>query len=420
MNCTGADSRGLAKPLAYTTIRNLHEQHFRAGQEQIKQAMSLVDHGKGKLDELDRAYVLSIAASFAELHGQISQAESLAEQSVKILSPLHGDWQRVAYLHVLVKLSGYQVKNGKEKAALATAQTGVTLSAQVVGPQSLMHTLYVMTVGDVMLVHGDYVGGRDALQTAVAALRQRDDARGLLVFSLDALADCNRGLGDPEAARSLSLGALDLVRKNTGQKARIGISVQMALLADADREIGRYEDARCSEQILAQEDSVPGSEQNPHLYAPLANLGALALRSGNVEAAEKYYTRTASGADCHGKGKSTATVLKTPQRSVKLRWHAVIPPRPNTACKPRKICWQKVLDGNPRRICRFIASLHSLRHSIRTKPKALLRLRQKVEAQRALLFEPIVAGARRRAGAAIQACAGFVCWRVAGAGRRPQ
>src|SRR4029077_6359155 len=123
---------------------------------------------------------------------------------------------------------------------------------------------------------------------AVAIARDHTDSPGFMGDTLDALAATLRTLGEIEPARKLFDESLQLAQRTN--QGKIGIIVRMNNLAELERAAGK--DAQAHEwfqKILALEEGASPGATNPHMYLPLFNLGALALRAGDVDGAADYY-----------------------------------------------------------------------------------------------------------------------------------
>jgi CHAT domain-containing protein len=286
----GENSRGQIKALTYAAVYKLNHQQFRAGLEQIEQAQKLAEHGTGTLEDVDRAYLLKIAAWFEHRRGNLAKAVELEEQSTQAVLPLRTDWQRVRYINSLWVLATYQNLSGKGDIAVTTAENALALATKVGGQESSMRAHCLHGLGEILYFQGNYLESRKHREEALAIERQRADSPAFLGDTLDGLAETVRALGETERARELFDEALTLAK--TSNQGKFGIIVRMNNLAELELEAGKDAQAReWFERILAQEqDSSPGAV-NPHLFLPLYHLGTLALRAGDVDGAFDYFTR---------------------------------------------------------------------------------------------------------------------------------
>jgi len=284
----GENSRGQIKALTYVAVHDLMRQQFRDGLQQIERAQTLAEHGEGALADVDRAYMLKEAAWFEHRRGNMAQVVKLAEQSTQAVQPQHNDWQRIRYVNSLWILATYQNMTGKGDAALVNARNAVALATKLSGPDSALRAHCLYGLGEILYFQGDYPEARRVQEDAVAITRRHTDTPGFMGDTLDALGATLHSLGEIEPARKLFDESLQLAQRTN--QGKIGIIVRMNNLAELERDAGKEAQAReWFQKILALEGS-PGAN-NPHMYLPLFNLGAIALHDGDIDGAADYYAR---------------------------------------------------------------------------------------------------------------------------------
>jgi CHAT domain-containing protein len=309
----GENSRGQIKALSFAAFYKLNHQQFRAGLEQIERAQTLAEQGVGALDDVDRAYLLKIAAWFEHRRGNLAKAVALQEQSTRSVLPLRNDWQRVRYVNSLWVLATYQNLSGNRDAAVTTAESALALATKIGGQDSSMRAHCLYGLGEILYFQGNYLEAQHYQEIALAIERRRADSPLFFGDTLDALAATQHALGENERARELFAEALTLAK--TSNQGKFGVIVRMNNLAELELQEGRDAQARAwFQQILAQEQESSLGAGNPHIFLPLFNLGTIALRAGDVDGAQDYYTRaqqalSTGGGDDTGQGAKVQQAL---------------------------------------------------------------------------------------------------------------
>ncbi len=221
--------------------------------------------------------------------GRVEDADALAREAVALGTAALPDGD-ARTLNARSALGTVQLEQGRYEAAVATFRATLEVARRTEGPESARTALELTNLGTALRQTGDVAGSAEAYQEAVRIRRGLQREPGVEVGRvLGSLADILDDLDRVEEAEAAGREAVELLRREYGEKGHAELAIALSNLAGVVRRQGRFEEAEAlgREAIAVSERSLgPG-----HFFVAQGwnNLGVTLAQAGDRRGATEAY-----------------------------------------------------------------------------------------------------------------------------------